>query len=122
MRYPITIAAVLIAGSALAQPAWSETRCGWLQNPTPGNYFLLDSQSEWIASAQGGYEAKGMDNVPDISVREYVRTNGNHGYACVCMNVSVDVQSKRIINIESVSQKRLDDCRRDPKLPKPIAP
>ena len=38
------------------------------------------------------------------------------------MTVSVDLQSKRIISIEQVSQKRLDDCRRDPKLPKPIAP
>ena len=119
MRRPATIIAVLLAGVALAGPAWSETRCGWLQNPTPGNYWLRDSETEWIASAQGGYEAKGMDNIPDLSVRDYVRTNGSYGYACVCMNVSVDRATSRIVSIESVTQKRLDDCRRDPKLPRP---
>jgi hypothetical protein len=119
MRRPTTIVAVLLAGSALAGPARSETRCGWLQNPTPGNYWLRDSETEWIASAQGGYQANGMDNIPDLSVREYVRTNGYYGYACVCMTVSVDRANKRITSIETVSQKRLDDCRRDPKLPRP---
>ena len=74
MLRPATIFVVLLAGAALAGPAWGETRCGWLQNPTPGNYWLRDSETEWIASAQGGYEAKGMDNIPDLSVRDYVRT------------------------------------------------
>jgi len=119
MPRPAIIAAVLVAGSALAGPAWSETRCGWLQNPTPGNYFLVDSENSWMASAQGGFQARGFDKVPDISEREYVRTNGNYGYTCACMNVTVDRQARRITSIESVSQKRLEDCRRDPKLPKP---
>jgi hypothetical protein len=119
MRQPAIIAAVLVAGAALAGPAWSETRCGWLHNPTPGNYMLRDSETEWIAAAQSGYQAKGLGNVPDLSVGDYVRTNGAYGYACVCMTVSVDRATSRITSIGSVTQKRLDDCRRDPKLPQP---
>ncbi|CAN5781261.1 hypothetical protein BH11PSE3_BH11PSE3_10320 [soil metagenome] len=122
MRRPAIIAVVVLATAALAGPAWSEMRCGWLQNPTPGNYFLLDSEAEWTAAAQGGLRAKGLDNSADLLAGDYVRTNGYYGYACVCMAVSVDRENKRITRIETVAQKRLDDCRRDPKLPRPPAP
>jgi hypothetical protein len=34
------------------------------------------------------------------------------------MTVSVDRATSRIASIETVTQKRLDDCRHDPKLPR----
>ena len=38
-----------------------ERRCGWLQNPTPANWWLVDRDGEWILGVQGGYQAPGMD-------------------------------------------------------------
>ncbi len=30
---------------------------------------------------------------------EYVRTNGNYGYSCVCLNVKTDKRKRRITKI-----------------------
>ena len=32
-----------------------ETRCGWLANPTPANYWFYDKDGEWTIGEQGGY-------------------------------------------------------------------
>lgn len=102
----------------MAAPSYaSETRCGWLDNPTPGNWWLVDSDESWTISAQGGYRAKGMDNIPDLTSRQFVRTNGYYGYACACMEVTTNKRLGRIVTIESVEQLSLKQCRQDPKLP-----
>jgi hypothetical protein len=49
--------------------AAAERRCGWLENPTPANLWLLDREAEWLLSAQGGYEAQGIDNLRDMTTR-----------------------------------------------------
>ena len=50
--------AALVAALLAAAPA-PERRCGWLQNPTPANYWLIDRDGEWTIGAQGGYQAPG---------------------------------------------------------------
>jgi hypothetical protein len=114
----IVIAGALLAVPALAAPGDPQTRCGWLDNPTPGNFDLLDSAGWWVVAAQGGYQAEGLDDVPDLSGPEFVKTNGNYGYACVCMTVTTDNEKKRVTSIKKVTQKRIRDCAGDPKLPK----
>jgi hypothetical protein len=47
-----------------------ETRCGWLHNPTPRNWYLIDKDGSWVISMQGGYEAQGMDNLPTYNEKE----------------------------------------------------
>ena len=74
-----TLLTMLLATAAAQTPAGAERRCGWLANPTPGNYWLTDRQGDWTLSAQGGYQAPGMDEMPDMSTRGWVRTNGNYG-------------------------------------------
>ncbi len=96
----------------------AETRCGWLQNPTPANWWLKDRDGTWTISVQGGYQARGMDNLPNIDDREYVRTNGNYGYGCACLRVSTDRNRMRITSIESGKALPLRTCREDPSLPK----
>ncbi|HET7863945.1 MAG TPA: DUF4087 domain-containing protein, partial [Burkholderiaceae bacterium] len=44
------------AGAAAAQPA---LRCGWFDNPTPGNATLVDRDGEWTIGLQGGHQASG---------------------------------------------------------------
>lgn len=113
----------LFAGLALlslsAVAASAETRCGWIENPTPGNYWLTDSEASWTISAQGGYEAEGTDNLPDFSAGEWVETNGSYGYGCACMDVTVTRgEEARIAEITSVRQLPLKKCKADKKLPK----
>lgn len=116
MLKSLAIATGLLLMAAL--PGYSaETRCGWLQNPTPGNWWLTDADATWTISAQGGYRARGMDNIPDISTGQYVRTNGYYGYGCACLEVTVDWRRSRISRIDSVEQLPLKQCRQDRNLP-----
>jgi len=112
---PVKTAVLAAALSlALAFPALAaETRCGWIQNPTPANWWLDDAENTWTIMTQGsGEEPEGMDLIPDISEHDYVRTNGNYGYACACMNVDTDDEGA-ITRIHSVRQLPLSRCRSD---------
>lgn len=109
-------AAALVAGSAASVRA--ERRCGWIDNPTPANWSLVDREGEWIIGSQGGRQAEGMDFIPDLSEREWVETNGSYGYGCVCMSVSTDKAEGAVVAIQSVKQLPLSKCKRDSGLPK----
>ena len=104
----------------VANAASAELRCGWIENPTPGNYYLTDREARWEMSAQGGmYEAEGMDNIGDLSSGDYRATNGNNGYACGCATVKTDPDSQRVVVIDAFEQKTIADCEADPNLPIP---
>ncbi len=94
-----------------------ETRCGWLANPTPANWWITDSQATWIISVQGGFRAKGMDNIQEP--KEFVKVNGNYGYSCACMDVVSNRKQKRIVSIQSVEQLPLRNCQTDKSLSRP---
>jgi hypothetical protein len=40
--------------SSAQQSKKVKTRCGWLDNPTPGNYSFYDRVSEWTICVLGG--------------------------------------------------------------------
>lgn len=119
MKRTLLVSSALISGLSLfTLPAnAAETRCGWLQNPTPANWWLKDKDGTWTISVQGGYQARGMDNIPNIDNEEYVKTNGYYGYGCACLRVSTDKNRMRITSIESGEQLPLSTCREDPNLP-----
>ena len=107
--------AVNAANSSTAHPV---TRCGWIVNPTPGNWWLTDSKGDWVLATQGSdNEALGMENIGDISAHDYKATNGNYGYACGCMKVEDDEAAKRITAIYSFKQLPLSKCLKDKNLP-----
>lgn len=122
MRAPLLILAGLAIGAIalpLAAQDRPERRCGWLQNPTPANYWLIDRDGEWTLSAQGGYHAPGMDeHLPDMTTRGWVRTNGNYGYGCACLSVTTDRRSGRITRLFSATPVPLRQCRADRRLPR----
>ncbi|MDB9514166.1 DUF4087 domain-containing protein [Kamptonema animale CS-326] len=112
------ILAIISFISVIALPVKAtETRCGWLANPTPANWYLKDGDGTWVISMQGGYQAEGMENLPSDE-KEYVKTNGYHGYGCACLDVSTNSNRMRIIAIHSGEALPLSTCREDPNLPK----
>lgn len=96
-----------------------QERCGWFENPTPGNAWINDKDGEWLIGAQGGYQAEG--DYPDIPDAQWVKTNINYGYGCACMRVTVDAAKKRIVKIFGSTAKPLDVCRKDKALKEPSA-
>lgn len=96
-----------------------ERRCGWLSNPTPGNWWLTDSDGEWILATQGGEQARGMDEMPDMSGPGWVETNGHYGYGCACMTIAHDPRTRRVTRIANAEPKPLSQCRADDSLPRP---
>jgi hypothetical protein len=128
MRAAILLLPALMMTTGLAAapapaPAGSEKLCGWVVNPTPGNYWLVDRQTRWntgwLISAQGGYQARGMENMPDMTTRGWVRTNGNYGYGCGCVQARVDRRNRQITRIYSADAAPLSQCRNDRRLPRP---
>lgn len=98
----------------LASPAPSQLvqRCGWFDNPTPGNAWLYDRDGEWIIGIQGGHQASG--NWPRFASSHWVRTGrGNAGYGCTCMKVLADAESHEVARIVSARALALSVCRTD---------
>jgi Protein of unknown function (DUF4087) len=116
----LILTGAVIAG-LLASPSFAaENRCGWVENPTPGNYWLTDRDGSFTILTQGSdLEPAGVDLMPDFSAGEFMKTNGNYGNACACMSVDVDKAEMRVTQIHSVRQLALAKCQNDKKLPKP---
>ena len=100
-------------------PAGAERRCGWLSNPTPANYWLSDRDGEWTIMVQGGYQAAGWDEMPDMTTRGWVETNGHYGYGCACMTVRTDRRTRRVTRLYSATPVPLRQCRNDRTLRRP---
>jgi hypothetical protein len=94
-----------------------ETRCGWFSNPTPANISLYDRDAEWIIGVQGGYQVEGDWDWPEFKPGQWVVTNAtSYGYGCVCMQLRVNKESQRVLEIKSSSARPLSACRRDRSL------
>jgi Protein of unknown function (DUF4087) len=109
----------VVTAISAASPATAAKRCGWLVNPTPANWSLIDRHGEWLLGEQGGYQAPGLDDMPDMSTRGWKQTNGSYGYGCACMNVTVDDRHHRITRVISATPMPLRQCRADHKLRRP---
>lgn len=112
----------VIVGLTLAAslyPVCAEERCGWLENPTPGNWWLKDSHGLWIISAQGGPYAEGIEKLPEPQPDRFVATNGQYGYSCVCLTGAFDVHAQTMTRVEVARTSPLSVCRNDKALPAP---
>lgn len=111
------------AGASAAAKGAVENRCGWFDNPSPGNAWLTDRDGEWTIAVQGGHQANG-DWPPPKSNKEWVPAGGEgdprgYGYGCACMKVETDREQMLITRIVSSQGKPLSQCRRDRKLTEP---
>jgi hypothetical protein len=114
------LALLLLTPTALAEDKVAN-RCGWFDNPSPGNATLEDRDGSWDIGIQGGHQAEG--NWPEFKAedkKQFARAGrGSYGHGCACLRVSVDREEMRITKIVSAKVKPLADCRRDPKLKEP---
>lgn len=123
-RTTVSWATLVLAGmQALAAPVVAadppspggevETRCGWLENPTPANLWLTDRDGEWIINVQGGHQAE-MDTWPEFAPGQWVVTNGvSYGYGCACLKLVADPRSRLVVRVLSAAAKPLSACRQD---------
>ncbi len=112
----LALAALAACGAAHATPAArAPTRCGWFDNPTPGNAWLTDRRARWLVGMQGGPQAAG--DWPDFPDRQWVPTNGHYGYGCACLQVLDDARSHQIRRILHAWVRPLAACEQDPALP-----
>lgn len=118
LRQLLLIALIAVPLSAIS----AEKRCGWLDNPSPANLWLIDADSDWTISTQGGKFASDetIDNMPEIDDKEFVRRNGHYGFSCVCLNVKTDKEKSEILEVYSGQQLFLKQCLEDPKLYKKV--
>ena len=114
--------AVSVSGQAapavVPAPPQFETRCGWFSNPTPANISLYDRDGDWTIGVQGGYQVEGEWDWPAFKPRQWVRTNGHYGHGCACLQLRVDKESGRVLEIRSARARPLAACRRDRALKK----
>ncbi len=93
------------------------TRCGWLDNPTPGNLSLYDRDDEWVIGVQGGHQVEGDWEMPDFTPRQWVGTNaGSYGYGCACLQLKADAGTHEVSAVKSARALPLETCRRDKSL------
>lgn len=97
-----------------------ENRCGWLQNPTPANWWLDDKDGSWTLSVMGERPVPGFDDLPDMTSGEWVVTNaGGHGYGCACIDMDVDESTGKVVRLYSAKVLSLKRCKTDRSLPPP---
>ena len=116
---PRTTAASAAPAAVAAGTTEPAPRCGWLMNPTPGNWWLHDRDGEWILASQGSEPAPGMDDMPDMSTSGWVETNGHYGYGCACVTIAYEPGSRRVTRAADFRPKPLKLCRDDKRLPRP---
>lgn len=93
----------------------SELRCGWFDNPSPGNAELTDAAGVWLVAQQGEYKAKGA--WPKFSAGQWVQTGaGSYGYGCLCILGKFDSETRRVSVIEKNISKPTKICRADKKI------
>jgi hypothetical protein len=114
---PLGLLAPLLAILVALPAAAAERRCGWIHNPTPANWWLVDRDGRWDIAFQGEARPPGMDRIPDLTTRDWVRTNNWYGYGCACLTVETDAGARRILGIRAVQQLPLERCRADRALP-----
>jgi hypothetical protein len=111
--------AIALVAAAPSGAATAEERCGWLENPTPGNLWLRDAHGLWIISAQGGPPADGTEKLPEPAADHFVATNGHYGYSCACVTGVFDAQTERVARVDAGRVMSLSVCRGDKTLAAP---
>ncbi|WP_369939014.1 DUF4087 domain-containing protein [Xanthomonas medicagonis] len=111
----LAVATGLCGAARAATPPDTATRCGWFDNPSPGNATLVDKDGEWTIGQQGGHQAEG--EWPMFPKTRWVATGaGSAGYGCACLKVSARAETQEVTAIVSAHAQPLKTCRQDKAL------
>ena len=118
---PTTILTAALAASPADAQRGRQNLCGWFENSSPANHTLTDRSREWLIGAQGGFQARGIDGIPEAPGSRWVRPEGpgSYGYGCYCIQASTDARRGRITQIHSARSVPLAQCRADRRLREP---
>lgn len=107
------------AAQAIGDSPPTEQRCGWFENPTPNNAWLIDRDRTWLIASQSGAAPAVEGEWPSgFGKDQWVRSNtGSYGYGCVCMDVVIDPASGWITRIVDSQVQALAVCLEDRSLP-----
>ena len=125
MRLALLLPAALLSVAFGTTPADAQrgrqTLCGWYENSSPGNHTIRDRAREWVIGAQGGFQAAGIERIPEAPQSRWVRPGGpgSYGYGCYCMQASTNARAGRITRIHSARAVPLAQCRADRRLREP---
>ena len=101
----------------------AERRCGWYENPTPGNLMLADKDGVWWITSQmeaNGPDAADAEKAPYFNSKQYIATQPNgYGYGCACLTVESDAKEMRITKVISGETVPIAKCKQDESLPVP---
>jgi hypothetical protein len=115
VKLALLLPLIMIGNAATPRP---NRLCGWIDNPTPGNWWLIDRTGSWELATQGQPGVKGFDNMPDMSVFGKIEVNGSYGYSCGCVTARIDRANRKIVELMSAKPVSLRQCRTDRRLPK----
>ncbi len=122
MRIIYALMVVALLGISQQASAASQMLCGWLDNPTPQNFWLTDAKHEWEISIQGGRSAEGLENLPDFGDQWQHTNGGSYGYGCACLKVDIRTDKKsdtyEITRIHRAKALPIKRCDQDKSLPK----
>ncbi|WP_203141921.1 DUF4087 domain-containing protein [Marinobacter mangrovi] len=90
-----------------------EYRCGWLDNPSPGNYWLIDRDAVWVIAEQGGKRAENSEFLTPTDESEFVNMNHGYGYSCACISAETDENHHSVNSIIFYKQLPLIRCNTD---------
>jgi Protein of unknown function (DUF4087) len=93
----------------------AKLRCGWWDNPTPGNVFFTDRDGDWTFAMQAMYEAEGRFWV-DYKPAEGAPRGASHEHVCVCGRMQLDPDSRLARSVTDLHARPLKACRTDPAL------
>ncbi|BES69275.1 hypothetical protein RE428_02930 [Marinobacter nanhaiticus D15-8W] len=113
-RFTLLLSLLLFQGCAIAK----ETRCGWLDNPSPGNYWLSDKDGTWIIARQGAEQAEGVELLTPQRETDFVNMNYGYGYSCACIRVEANHDTQLIEKIYKYKQLSLEQCLDDDSIKK----
>ena len=115
------IVLAMAATSAVAQN--TERRCGWVDNPTPANWWILDRHDDWELSRQGGSSmssSNGFWDLPDDAFHfgdDWVHFNDFNGYGYGYGCVDGHFVDGFAVSVEAMELLPLARCEMDPALP-----
>lgn len=109
----------VVANSAAAQS--TERRCGWIDNPTPANWWIEDRDAAWLLFKQGdlSVSSNGFLDLPAAASRfgeEWVNLNDFNGYGYGCGCVEGQFLDGIAVSIEAMEPLPLARCEVDSAL------
>lgn len=95
-------------------PMTPQRICGWFENPTPANAWIIDRRGEWEIAIQSGHQASG--DGPEFDSAHWIETNFHYGYGCACLAAVLDMPHGQVMSVLHAVSRPIAACRSDSSL------